>query len=532
MATTAMDTDMAQNHKWLIYGLVIYALAAKANGGEWEFTPNLVFEETYTDNVELEKNNKTTSYVSQYIAGIETQFNSRLAEFSLDATGTYATYTHNHDLDDDFRTLNANGRLALWTEGPAIVASASINNVSKNSANNSLADLVSGDTVEYRSYMTGIEYNIENSKFLISSSLKYNIHSAEDDIGESNGYTAAFNTSSKNENIGLLWQVDGFFTKRENNDLSGETYNAEALLGIYTGFNFTPLLRFYDEDSSGDIASSTNTSMTSFGPGFRWKVSPHFFLDMSYNYVEDKKLTDDYLTVAVNWQPSQRTSLTAEYSQRFYGDSYDFEFEHKIKRLKNTISYNETIDAFDRNSYQQVLLGNYWCPESANLESDFSDCFLSSNTEIDFEQFQLFSLYDQELIEGNEFSLNKTLSWQTQLTLSRTTFSLSINNRERESLNTGRQDDSLSANMSITRKVSGKSDFTITADFRREEFDKSNPETNGQNDYYRTVATTYTRQLARTLSTNFTLQYLDRSSSEVIRTYEEVRAIFNISKDF
>ena len=79
--------------------------------------------------------------------------------------------------------------------------------------------------------------------------------------------------------------------------------------------------------------------------------------DISYNYVaEDNTTSDDYVAAAIEWIPSARTSLAAGYSQRFFGKSYNLDLQHSSRRFSNTITYDETLEAFDRNNYQQVDL--------------------------------------------------------------------------------------------------------------------------------------------------------------------------------
>ncbi|PCI59222.1 MAG: TIGR03016 family PEP-CTERM system-associated outer membrane protein [Gammaproteobacteria bacterium] len=531
MATMAMDTAHKLNKRFYLLFLLI-AINLPATAGKWSFDPNITLDETYSDNVELNANNTVGSFVTQSTLSLNSQFSSRLAEFSFQSTNTYVGYSHNHQIDDSYKTLNTNIRYSLWTNGPALIASATIANQSKNGASNGLADLVSGDTVETKSYQAGLEYNVDNSRFSINSSIQYQIRQANDNIGESNGYTTSINARNGSASRTVLWQFNGNYNEQHNNNLTGRIHQIEALAGMITNFGFSPFVRFFNEDSTGNFGTNRNTGTSSWGPGFRWRISSHFYIDLSYNYVADKTKSDNYVATAINWQPSSRTTLEASYNKRFFGDSYNVNFQHKIRRLSNTISYTETVQAFDRNSFNQVSLGNFWCPVGADLSNDVSACFIGSDTTIDFNNYQLVTVLDQVLVAGNEFSLNKTLSWQTDLSLARTTFTLSINGNQRESLTTSRKQKNLNASVSATRRISGKSDIALSFSFRKQLFDQNNTQGNGQDDYYRTISATYSRKLASSLSSNFSVQYLDRNSSQSSRTYNETRAIINITKEF
>jgi len=451
---------------------------------------------------------------------------------TVNATKIFTTYSHDHDLDDDFQTLSSNGKFNLWTNGPAIIANASVNNVNSNRASNSLADIVSGDTTQFTTYGTGLEYNVTNSRYSLFSSILYNISEADDDIGESKGYTATINTQNGGSSRGLLWQLNASYIDRNNNGFTGRMHRVNGQVGLYTASGFSPFIRYYSEDSTGRVSSSRNTSSSSLGPGVRIKVTSHLDLDLSYNYTDDKQQGDDYVAVTINWQPSANTSLIADYDQRFFGESYSLRFNHKLKRLTNTVSYTEKIAVFERNNFQQVLLGSFFCPIESNINNDISSCLLASDTSINLDEYIPIQLFELELIEDNEFSLNKVLSWNTALNLARTTFGFTLSNSERTSLATDRRNDSLNASLTISRKLSGKSDLSLVGSFNNQEFNRNNLIGVNQKDYYRTVTAAYNREFGHSSSMKFSIQKLDRDSSRAGMTYNETRATINITKDF
>jgi len=534
MATMAMATVRKINS---VYPFNVAALlpwfiiSSTTFAGDWKFEPNLGMTETYTNNVELTPSAHQSSLVSQLIAGIDTTFKSREVDFSFSGTQTYAAYSHNSDLNDDYQTANIEGLFTLWRDGPKFIATSSLANISKNNANNSLADLVSGDTVQQKHYSSGLQYQKSNSSHNFAGSVIYSLTEAEDNIGESKGYTA--NISSKNGNgaRNVFWQLTGQYTDRQNGNTDGTNYNIEAQIGAITSFKLSPFLRFYDEDITGTAAGTNQTTTRSWGPGIRWQASDHFYIDVSYNYVKDKAASDDYIVTNINWQPSQRTSLIAGYNQRFFGDSYNLDFSHKTKRLSNKISYHETIEIFDRDSFQEVDLGDFWCPIGDPFNA--GSCFSSSQPPNDTSGFILVPFSGLEPVKNNEFSLNKRLAWNTTLTLSRTSFAFDIVTRERESLSSGIVDDNIDVSLSATRTLSPRSSLRLLTSYSEVVFDKNfSPTTPRQEDIYKTVSATYNKSLASSLSTYFTLQYLERESSQAIYTYEEIRAYINITKDF
>jgi len=466
--------------------------------GDWQLKPNVNLDETYTDNVELTSLGSTSSYVTQTMAGLEAEYTSPLTAILFSGTQVYALYSHDSELNDDFRTLNTTAQHSFWRGGPALTASANVANISQNNSRNGLADLVSGGTVEQKSYSTGLLYNFGNSSYSVTSSVNYNISRAEDNINDNNSVTAQFGSQNGNNARYLYWQLDADYTKRKQNntDNDGKNHSVEALIGVITAWDLNPFIRYYDENVQGTGVNSNLNTTSSWGPGIRWLATPHIIIDLSYNFVDDDTVSDDYFDTTIEWEPSARTSLTLGYSQRFFGDSYNLGFKHKTKRLTNSITYDESIEVFDRNSYQEV---------APNVI---------------------------ELIESDEFSLNKTFTWSSQLQLSRTSFNMSVSTNERKSLATNVVDDTLDTSISVTRTISPKSSLSLSAAFNYKAYDKDNPLGSLQEDYYRTISTNFTRNLASSLSCNFILKHVNRDSTIDQFSYNELRATINITKEF
>lgn len=497
--------------------------------GEWRFDPSLGLTETYTNNIELSPTDKQSSLVSQFIIGADANFTSKKLQFSFAATETLAGYSHDSELNDDYQTWLGNLSYSLWQDKLQFVTNSSITNVSKNDTGNSLADLVTADTVQQQNHSAGLRFNSANSDYSLYSSLSYNLVDTEDNIGESNGYSAYLNSENGNAARYLFWQIDGSFSNQENNGFTSENYRIETKLGAITTSKVNPFVRLYNEKVTGNLAGSNPDAIPSWGPGLRYQAAKHFIIDLSYNYVDDDtEASDDYVAADIDWQLSARTSLKVGYSKRFFGDSYELDFTHKSRRLTNTLSYHETIEAFDRNNYQQVE-GEIWCPTNA---SEINDCLPLGEIPDDTSGYQSVPVSSLEPVEDNAFSLNKRLAWQSKLTLARTTFSLDLSNRRRESLSTAIIDNYLNARFSITRRMSSRSDVTVYVDYTNNVFDKDRPDGPRQEDTYKTLSTTYNKSLASSLNAFFTLQYLDRQSNFERYTYTEARASINITKDF
>jgi uncharacterized protein (PEP-CTERM system associated) len=473
--------------------------------------------------------------VSQTGLKLDTLFSSKKLEFTLNSTSVYATYSHDHNTDDDFHTLDSTFRIKLAPNGLSFFGSADISNKSRNNSRNALSDIVSGDTTRVEQYASGLEYSISKSAFIINSAIQYRTIKSQDGLGEREGYGYNFQSENGASAQHLYWDTTSEFADFTNQGRNGERFKGEIKIGIITNYNVTPFLRYYDETNKGDLTdNSSSLESNSYGGGVRWLISPKLLLDISYNtpvgtqFDLDGNEQKDYTTATIHWEPSQRTELKIDYGQRFYGDSYGLNLTHKNKRLTNDISYKEDVRAFTRNNYQSIALGNYWCP--LGDVTDISSCFISNNDNINFNNYQLRSLNDFVLEEDLSLSLNKELNWISELKLPRTTLRFSLSNSKRENLNTRVEDENKSTSFAIRRKISGKSNIQLKLEYTDNHL--ALKQVNERQDRYRRYSIEYDKSLNSEFTVNLGISNLNRSSTTQSFNYEENRITLKLSKGF
>ena len=537
-------TAMGMAHKTKLSAVCIALICSKlAVAGEWQFDPSIIVDETYSDNVGLTTNNEQSSLVTQVGLYIESTYKAQQAEFNFSSESIYALYSHDHDLDSDYQTLSSDLRVQLWPNGIVAYGGISIDNQSRNGSRNALADIVSADTVQVETYSGGLEYNIDNSDFIVNSSIGYRETNSEDNIGNQKGINSRITSTNGTGARHVFWEVEHDYQDLENNNQKGKQSQSEVKIGWITGYGLNPFLRYYDEDNSGDINNSNRSiESNSYGLGVRWLITPRLAFNASYNQPIGDNLDLDgneqeaYINASVQWQPSPRTKLTANISERFYGTSYGLDFTHRNKRLTNSISYVEDVQTFTRNNFAANLVGFYFCP-SSNITS-VADCIIKDEGSIfpdnpnepDNPGFQLFPIQDFTLVEDNVFSLNKTLNWSSVLALPRTTISFTASHQNRENLESFNEDERSASSLNVSRKVSGRSSIS---------FDLSYTETNLQIDTeferidrYRRYEISYLKSLNSTLSFDLSLSYLNRGSDNALFNYEEGRVSAKVTKGF
>ena len=540
MAIMAMDTV----HKNKLNGFVLAIIFSNyAAAGEWKFEPSLLIDETYTNNVNLSADNKISSLVSQTGVNLETAYQAQQAVFNFSSQSRYALYSHDHVLDNDYHTIASNFRLQLWPNGVVIFASANIDNQARNSNRNALADIVSSDTVQVETYNGGVEYNIDNSRFIINSAIGFRQTNSEDDIGNREGVVAEISSQNGSGARNIFWDLEHNYQELKNNDQDGKLHQTEVKIGLISEFKLNPFIRYYDEDNSGNLSNPNNsTESNSYGVGIRWLISPRLYLDTAYNKpISNNSDIDgdeqkEYVNAAIKWQPSIRTSLEASYSERFFGDSYGLNFVHKNKRLTNSVNYIEDVQTLTRNNFVAETIGFYLCPN--NNVASISECTLQEGTTIipgnpsdpDNQGYSIFPIQEFILVEDNVLSLNKTLNWNSTLELPRTTITFNGSRQRRDNLDTRIKDESLFFGLNINRSISGRSSVNLDMSYTENNFQLDTEQE--QLSRYRRYQIGYEKSLNSSLSFNIDLSYLNRSSSDFTLNYEEGRLSAKITKGF
>ncbi len=541
MATMAMD--MVQKTK-LSAVFISLICANVASAGDWQFDPSIKLDETYTNNVGLVNNNETSSLVSQTALEINTTYKAQQALFNFTSQSNYAMYSHNHELDNDYHTLTSDLRLELWPNGIILVGTANVGNQSKNSSRNALADIVSADTVQVETYSGGVEYNVNNSTFVINSSLGFRQTHSEDNIGDREGVVAQLNSTNGTGARHFFWQLDHNYQELKNNNQNGKLSESELIMGLITDYKINPFLRYYHEDNSGDIRNPNRSiESNSYGFGVRWVLTPRLYLDTSYNKPIGSKLNIDgdeqkeYVNAAIKWQPSSRTRLKANISERFYGNSYGLNLTHQNRRLTNTISYVESVQTLTRNNFVANIVGYYFCPNNAinSIEEciikDGSTIFPNNPSVPENPGYQIFPIQDFTLVEDNVFSLNKTFAWSSVLSLPRTTVSLNANQQNRDNLDTRIEDELNSASINISRKVSGRSSVSLNVSYTETKFQIDTEFE--RSDRYRRYQLGFKKSLNSKLSFDLVVSFLNRrTDNSLLNNYDEGRISAKITKGF
>ncbi|WP_068544433.1 TIGR03016 family PEP-CTERM system-associated outer membrane protein [Thalassotalea crassostreae] len=510
-----------------------------SSASELVITPRVGIEAIHTDNVTLAENDKESSLVSMVKPGINLTFVGARANLELDYEYSKAYYSHDHDLDNHFNELAMSSSLELKPKGLSIFAQGSIRNVSRNTARNSIADIVSGDTVEFKSVNTGLAYNTRSSAFIIDSTIAYSKSSADDGIGNREGYVANLKSQNGRSADVIFWDINGNYSDYESDQNTGRFYTAEAIVGWITSYKINPFIRYYDEDTSGNLQTQNIQGTSSIGAGVRWLASKHLQLEVAYNAVDEESEAigdvsakqEDYYSASVKWQPSSRSSLDARYYQRFFGEAYQLNATHGSKRITSTATYNESLDVFDRFELVPSELQEVWC--LADDITNIDQCLLAPGENTNLDDYLLVG--EVEVLtpeQADYFVLNKQFNFTSTLALKRTDYSISFGKQKRENLDLESYDEYESARFNISRKTSKVSELSIYAAINKNNLGNGNPQSISQIDYYHSYGASFEQNLNRSLVITYSLLHLNRNSNRLDYNYEENRLSLSLVKNF
>ncbi|WP_181902096.1 TIGR03016 family PEP-CTERM system-associated outer membrane protein [Thalassotalea euphylliae] len=533
MAITDMAT--AERNKLKLSSLfgvtLLLAHPEIAHAASNELSPYIGIEEIYSDNVELSSFNEENSFVTRANVGVRNNYSSSVVDASINGNYSHLFYSHDSSADNGYESLNSTINISPWRKGPQLNLSGTIANTPQSIGGNFASDLISGDTVRTTNYGAGLSYSAQNSDFLLTLGGQYNDSRSEDDVGSSYGYATSLGFQNGTGQKFVFWNISASYSDRNNQRNSARSYQIQATVGLISGWKLNPFIRYFDENYSGSVTNNNLNQGESLGAGIRWQPAKLMVIDLSYNKAEDEAVSDDYVAFEFSWQPTTRTQIAANYNQRFFGDSYGLNINHRNKRLTNAISYNEQVQAFQRDNFELFVDSTVFCPVGQPI--DLEECLPTLEGQTQPELFVEFPIFDIRPVEDNQFSLNKRLAWSSSLSLPRTTLGLTISGNEREDLNTGNTQDVISININANRRLNPRSNITAGFQFSRNDFFTRNVDIDAERkDYYRSYNLGYSLDFARSLSLNFNLRHLVRSSNFDIRSYDETRATLSVRKDF
>lgn len=325
MATgMVMGTDMKNNpaHLPIAFGFVVACLSSTASAqqlGEQSardisIKPRIALTETWSDNVAVSggQNGKESGFITQLAPGIRVDARTARLKAYFDYSLTGQFYSTSSGSSRTQNALNTFGTLEavsnwLFLDFSGIIAQQAISAFGPQSPSNANLNNNSTETSTYRlsPYIRGQLAGI------VEYSLRYNWSTTQANASaasntELSDWAGQLRGSTPFQN--LKWSVDA--TQQTSSYSQGRTSEAERL---YVTATYTIVPQFRISMSGGsesnNYASQNMVNHSTYGYGF-------------------------------DWNPTERTDISAFKESRFFGDGHRYSFSHRFPL--SSIRYTDT----------------------------------------------------------------------------------------------------------------------------------------------------------------------------------------------
>lgn len=487
MDTAAMDMAVVRNARrssvWLI-GFIASINVTNCNvlAAEVEFTPSISSGVIYTDNVDLSATNEQSSEIFTITPNIKSQIKGNNGSLTLDYQFQQLLYSHDSDDNERYHTLSFSADKGISGTGLTLNTSAEIENIARSVSNNANDDVVTGDTIESKSFEAGISFKSNPSGWAdLSADITGSITDNEDDIGDYTSFDGTLNFENGTGVKDYFWSVDYDYTTNlatDNSDRT-ESHELEQRIGLQQINGFSPLMRWYYEEYRGQRERSRDSFY--WGPGLRYYWHRDSYLELGYDFSPNDE-NDNAWRGEVNINPTSRTLIKFEYNHRIYGDAYEFLLKHENRRLSNSISYTEDLSSYNRDNF----------------------------------------------VEGNrieEFTLRKVLEWESILQLRRSSATLKLRTNQNETSNVASDNldsEGYGSTIELTRQISRRTSVTASFDYDYYEFEEQ--AARDKEEYYRDWSLGVEHEPTENWSLSVDVSRINKSSTENTSEYNENRA--------
>lgn len=379
-------------------------------------------------------------------------------------TNNYTNYAYGGSFSaiQNLLTFTASGALNYQsaTANGFLVDSFLLNadNLSKTRSNRFGADftLPQGD---YFGHTTKLNYSITESEKRENSfnQLDSNVLSVSTNTFTGNDFER-FNAQVNTDFSISERSVNGDYTNRR---ASGNmSYRLISNLGVTA----TASHEANQVESQGNVFSNAR-QFNSVGAGLIWREAENKRIAVTWNRADNDSIEQDennkgYIGADINWQFTPRTQVSAGYTRRFFGESGNFSFQHRLRKLRTQVTYSEEVTSFSRLIAEPGNLGVFVCVDGI---AELAACFQPSSLNYQLqpnEQFVQFSGQNSEI--NDDLILRKALSWQLGTELRRTKVSINGRYSTNDYLETDRLSRTYSAGTSIAFSIGQKTDISWT----------------------------------------------------------------------
>ncbi len=300
----------------------------------WQITPSIGIEGTYTDNVNLTANNRQSDFVTRISPGLRIEGQSARASGNLNYQWQQYVYAESSARNNQQKSLAANGRLELVEQWLFLDAShntsqQAVSAFGTQGVGNELINSNRTEVASYRlsPYIQGRLANVADYQLRYSGT-----HTSSDSGALSGGNSAT--------------------TQAWNGQLSGVT--PLSLLSWAVNVDNMDISHSRGFKSQNDRVYGTLTYL--IVPQVRLSVSAGSESDNYLAGVERKKSTTG---IGFEWAPTERTKVALRKDRRSFGDSYSADFTHRTALSAWKLSDSRNVRVPTADMAQASIARNY-----------------------------------------------------------------------------------------------------------------------------------------------------------------------------
>ncbi|MCW8883727.1 MAG: TIGR03016 family PEP-CTERM system-associated outer membrane protein, partial [Motiliproteus sp.] len=390
-------------NRWSFAPIISFSLlisSAVTYGADWKFTPSLQVNEDYTNNLELTKENKEDSFITQVRPGFSLSKQGGRVQADIKYGLQHVEYSSDQGSDSNNHQLTGTLKAELVEQHLFVDVDASI---SQELSSNLAAS--NGNNLNNASSRT------DTTTFSISPYWQQR-------IGDDTTAGVRLTYSEVNFDDSSTTDTDGidisFFTDTQSN--SGK---------IHWGVNV--------DASQSERTASVDDESENISLSVGYRSSAQLDTTLTYGFVDNHvdNPTDssadsgDFWGLSVNWSPNPRTNINASYNSRLQSvNDYGLSVNYRRKQSTWTVNYTESIS-----SVRQQLLNRLYLV----CDSDGSNCdFISDNNPIVSPDQIVIDLNTPIPSIINDRFIQKGLSGNVVISGKKSTYSIGLFAQERE----------------------------------------------------------------------------------------------------
>ena len=492
-------------HQLILVLFLLYSNAA--NAGDWDVTPRISVSEIFSDNINLDDDNKKSDWITEISPGFSVRGVSARLKADIDYEMQSLIFLNESNASGSNHRLNASATAELAknlffvdatsTMGQAIIdTNSSISNNNINNAGNrtdfftySLSPYIKP---HFGTYASGV-FRYTYSQVIVDEAISDDISNSFDAGLVSGRYFGP-----------LSWSGNYSYSDQQRDSASDAEYenaNAQARYRVSNRFSLI---------GSAGYANNDFSSSEKIENGSYWAAGA--FLQPSRYYSLEAQQGNNLQTATVGLYPTRRTSLLATYRDQDVGlntgEVWSGSFNHYTRRTNWNATYLE-----DTTTQQQQLLqqGNFIFLGIDPITGDVNTNPQPGDLIVTLPVGPNQSLTD-EVLE------RKRASGTFGMKTGKTGLRLTVFDERRRYLSSLTEEQTRGFSGSLNRRLDGRTNGIVSGTYQRIMNDRDGGDLE---DVYGYIRTDLTRQMSRKATGSVSYQLTRRDSKEASRNYLE-----------